>query len=192
MPVAPDRVCPIRSSPVFRTVRTVESVTDKRKPDGYWGVMGAPAHRQVSAVMLLPKPHLWDLRTERWQPQIVRNGSAERPLPAGFMPLPSFAVSAEGSVAQIEGTMMANLAGLPAVCSVSHHWYHQSRELTRGRLGGDRYTRLKLAENRLNFGEKLHKSQSRVVLRPIRIRFITRKSASFAREKERARVPSAI
>ena len=25
MPVAPDRVCPIRSSPVFRTVRTVES-----------------------------------------------------------------------------------------------------------------------------------------------------------------------
>jgi hypothetical protein len=120
--------------------------------------MGAPAHRQVSAVMLLPKPHLWDLRTERWQPQIVRNGSAERPLPAGFMPLPSFAVSAEGSVAQIEGTMMANLAGLPAVCSVSHHRYHQSRELTRGHLGGDRYTRLKLAENRLNFGEKLHQS----------------------------------
>jgi hypothetical protein len=65
--------------------------------------------------MLLPKPHLWDLRTERWQPQIVRNGSAERPLPAGFMPLPGFAVSAEGSVAQIEGAMMADLAGLPAV-----------------------------------------------------------------------------
>jgi hypothetical protein len=48
-------------------------ITDKRKPDGYWGVMEAPAHRQVSGVMLLPKPHLWDLRTERWQPQIVRN-----------------------------------------------------------------------------------------------------------------------
>jgi uncharacterized membrane protein YraQ (UPF0718 family) len=36
-------------------------------------------------------------------------------MPAGFMPLPGFAVSAEGSVAQIEGTMMADLAGLPAV-----------------------------------------------------------------------------
>jgi hypothetical protein len=32
------------------------TITDKRKPDGYWGVTGAPAHRQVSAVMLLPKP----------------------------------------------------------------------------------------------------------------------------------------
>jgi hypothetical protein len=41
--------------------------------------------------MLLP--HLWDLRTERWQPQIVRSGSAERPLPAEFMPLPGFEIS---------------------------------------------------------------------------------------------------
>jgi hypothetical protein len=65
--------------------------------------------------MLLPKPHLWDLRTERWYPQIVRNGSAQRPLPEGFMPVPGFAVSAQGAVAQIEGTMMADLAGLPAV-----------------------------------------------------------------------------
>jgi hypothetical protein len=77
--------------------------------------MEAPAHRQLSGVMLLPKPHLWDLRTERWQPQIVRNANAERPLPAGFMPLPGFAVSAQGAVAQIEGTMMADLVGLPAV-----------------------------------------------------------------------------
>jgi hypothetical protein len=104
---------------IYTEVRVSETgqqiIKDKRKPDGYWGVMGAPAHRQLSGVMLLPKPHLWDLRTERWQPQIVRNASAERPLPAGFMPLPGFAVSAQGAVAQIEGTMMADLVGLPAV-----------------------------------------------------------------------------
>jgi hypothetical protein len=92
-----------------------QTITDKRKPDGYWGVMGAPAHTQVSGVMLLPKPHLWDLRTERWQPQIVRNGNAQRPLPEGFMPLPGFDVSAAGAVAELQGTLMADLVGLPAV-----------------------------------------------------------------------------
>jgi hypothetical protein len=74
-----------------------QTVTEKRKPDGYWGVAGAPAHTKVSGAVLLPKPHLWDLRTERWQPQIVRNGSAERLLPAEFMPLPGFEVSAQGT-----------------------------------------------------------------------------------------------
>jgi hypothetical protein len=64
--------------------------------------------------MLLPKPHLWDLRTDRWQPQIVRNGNAERPLATGFMPLPGFAVFADGAVTEVEGTLMADLAGLPA------------------------------------------------------------------------------
>jgi hypothetical protein len=92
-----------------------QTVTERRKPDGYWGVVGAPAHTQVSAIALLPKPHLWDLRTERWQPQIVRNGSAERLLPAAFMPLPGFEVSAQGTVSQINGTLMADLVGLPAV-----------------------------------------------------------------------------
>jgi hypothetical protein len=74
-----------------------QTTTNKRKPDGYWGVMEAPAHTQVSGIVLLPKPHLWDLRTDRWQPQIVRNGSAERPLPAEFMALPGFSVSAQGA-----------------------------------------------------------------------------------------------
>jgi hypothetical protein len=92
-----------------------QTITDKRKPDGYWGVLGAPAHTQVSGIVLLPKPHLWDLRTDRWQPQIVRDGSAQRSLPAGFMPLPGFAVSADGAVTELQGTLMADLVGLPAV-----------------------------------------------------------------------------
>jgi hypothetical protein len=91
------------------------TITDKRKPDGYWGTIGGPAHGQVSGIVLLPKPHLWDLRNERWQPQIVRNGSAQRPLPASFLPLPGFAVAADGVVGELGGTKMADLAGLPAV-----------------------------------------------------------------------------
>jgi hypothetical protein len=118
---------------IYTEMKTSETgeQTDKSKPDGYWGVMGAPAHRQVSGVMLLPKPHLWDLRTDRWQPQIVRNGSAQRPLPEGFMPLPGFAVSAQGAVAQIEGTLMADLVGLPAVWPpVEPSVRHRSRRPT--------------------------------------------------------------
>jgi hypothetical protein len=88
-------------------------ITDKRKPDGYWGTIGAPAHGQVSGILLFPRPRLWDRRTERWQPQIVRNGSAEWPLPEGFRPLPGFAIAADGAVAELEGTLMADLAGLP-------------------------------------------------------------------------------
>jgi hypothetical protein len=92
-----------------------QTITDKRKPDGYWGVLGAPAHTRVGGIMLLPKPHLWDLRTDRWQPRIVRNGNAERPLPEGFMPLPGFAVSSDGTVTELQGTLMADLVGLPVV-----------------------------------------------------------------------------
>jgi hypothetical protein len=33
----------------------------------------------------------------------------------GFMPLQGFAVAADGSVAELDGTLMADLAGLPAV-----------------------------------------------------------------------------
>ena len=79
------------------------------------GGRGAPAHTQVSGILLLPKPHLWDLRTDRWQPQIVRNGSAQRPLPNDLMPLPGFAVSADGAVSEVQGMLMADLVGLPAV-----------------------------------------------------------------------------
>jgi len=88
-------------------------ITHRRRPDGYWGTIGAPTHAQVSGILLLPKPHLWDLRNERWQPQIVKNGSAERPLPEGLMPLPGFGVAIDGTVTELEGTLMADLAGLP-------------------------------------------------------------------------------
>ena len=39
---------------------------DGRAADGYWGTADARRHRDVSGILILPKPHLWDLRDERW------------------------------------------------------------------------------------------------------------------------------
>jgi hypothetical protein len=61
---------------------------DGRAADGYWGTADARRHRDVSGILILPKPHLWDLRDERWQPILLRNPWAERPLPDDLLPLP--------------------------------------------------------------------------------------------------------
>jgi hypothetical protein len=85
---------------------------DRRDADGYWGTPDAPRHRDVSGVLVLPKPHLWDLRNERWQPVLVRNPWAERPLPDDFLPLPSFEYE-QDCFAQQDGTKLADILGLP-------------------------------------------------------------------------------
>jgi hypothetical protein len=65
-------------------------------------------------VLLLPKPHLWDLRDDRWQPLRLRNPHAENPLPDALLPVPGFAVAADGTINRKEGTQLADLLGLPA------------------------------------------------------------------------------
>jgi hypothetical protein len=90
-------------------------ITDVRKPNGYWGTPDAPKHRNVSGVLLLPKPHLWNLRDERWQPFLIRNPWPERPLPAGFLPLPGFKHVKDAEFAPTEGKALADMLGLPAV-----------------------------------------------------------------------------
>jgi hypothetical protein len=90
-------------------------VKDVRKRDGYWGTPDEPKHRGVSGVLLLPKPHLWDLRQDRWQPLLVRNPWAEHRLPDDFLPLPGFNHVGDATYAPTEGTRLADLLGLPAV-----------------------------------------------------------------------------
>ncbi|RWC37467.1 MAG: hypothetical protein EOS28_32575, partial [Mesorhizobium sp.] len=55
------------------------SIADKRVDNGYFGHPDTPRHRNVSAAILLPKPHLWDLRTDRWQPLLLKNPWATHP-----------------------------------------------------------------------------------------------------------------
>jgi hypothetical protein len=88
---------------------------EERAADGYWGLNGAARHQNVSGVMIIPKPHLWSLRSERSQPIIVRNPCATYPLPADFLPLPSFNFTDGGEIRLTEGTAFADLVGLLAV-----------------------------------------------------------------------------
>lgn len=90
-------------------------VRDVRRTDGYWGTPDAPKHRGVSGVLLLPKPHLWDLREKRWQPLLVRNPWADHPLPDEFLPLPGFKHVKDASYSPTEGKMLADILELPAV-----------------------------------------------------------------------------
>jgi len=84
-----------------------------RVNDGYWGVSGAPRHRNVGGIVLLPKPHLWDLREDRWQPLILRNPWADRPVPLELLPLPGFDAKDTG-IQQADGTRLADILDLPA------------------------------------------------------------------------------
>ena len=87
---------------------------DGRAADGYWGTADARRHRDVSGILILPKPHLWDLRDERWQPILLRNPWAERPFPDDLLPLPGFECKPD-HVAPKDGAKLADLLGLPPV-----------------------------------------------------------------------------
>jgi hypothetical protein len=86
---------------------------DVRLCDGYWGTAPTPKHRNVSSVVLLPKPHLWDLRDDRWQPLHLYNPWAERPTPKELFPLPGFAISADGKITATDGTRLADILEVP-------------------------------------------------------------------------------
>lgn len=86
---------------------------DVRLDDGYWGHPNTARHKNVSGVLLLPKPHLWDLRNERWQPLLLRNPWADHPLPDGFLALPGYSVDGGGKIAKTAGTSFADILKLP-------------------------------------------------------------------------------
>jgi hypothetical protein len=88
---------------------------DVRLDDGYWGHANTARHKNVSGVLLLPKPHLWDLRNDRWQPLLLRNPWADYPLPEDFLPLPGYSVDGEGKLAKTVGTPLGDILKLPEV-----------------------------------------------------------------------------
>ena len=87
-----------------------------RNADGYWWNGEKAIHANVSAAVLLPRPHLWDLRNERWQPIILRNPWATYPLDESRLPLPGGRYNLENQKFEnIEGTRLADMLQLPAV-----------------------------------------------------------------------------
>jgi hypothetical protein len=87
---------------------------NRRADNGYWGTPDAPKNRDVSGIIVLPKPHLWDLRNERWQPILLRNPWAERPFPDDLLSLPGIEYKPD-SFAPKNGTLLADMLGLPSV-----------------------------------------------------------------------------
>ncbi|OKO73491.1 hypothetical protein [Bradyrhizobium sp. AS23.2] len=102
---------------VYTEVRTFADgaieTEDKRRNNGYWGRPGSPQHPNVSAAILLPRPHLWDLRQDRWQPLIMRHPWATHPLSDDVLPLPGWKLDEEGNFSPVEGTRLADMLGLP-------------------------------------------------------------------------------
>lgn len=58
-----------------------QTFRDVRLPDGYWGTPQQAKYQNVSGILVLPKPHLWHLRNERWQHLLLRNPRVDHPLP---------------------------------------------------------------------------------------------------------------
>lgn len=105
---------------VVTEVTTYESgerkIEDKRRNDGYFGRPDGPQHQNVSAAVLMPKPHLWDLRKDRWQPQLLKNPWASHKLPDRFLPLPGYQYQIEmDKCTKVEGKQLADILELPAV-----------------------------------------------------------------------------
>lgn len=86
---------------------------EMRRNNGYWGRPGDAKHPNVSAAILLPRPHLWDLRQDRWQPLILRHPWAIHPLPDDFLALPGYKLNEEGEFALVVGTRLADILELP-------------------------------------------------------------------------------
>jgi hypothetical protein len=100
------------------TVATVfpdgtNQIEEKRRNNGYWGALDSIRHPNVSAAILLPRPHLWDLRSDRWQPLIVRHPWATHMLPDDVLPLPGHKLNEDGEFSPVEGTRLADMLGLP-------------------------------------------------------------------------------
>jgi len=91
-------------------------VEDRRRNNGYFGHPQTPRHQNVSAAILLPKPHLWDLRTDRWQPLLLKNPWATHVLPDGFLALPGYEyLMDKDEFGKVEGTPLADILELPDV-----------------------------------------------------------------------------
>jgi hypothetical protein len=79
---------------------------------GFWFKGRKPAHANVSAVLLLPRAGIWDLRDPGWEPFMAVNPWAVHPFPAGLLPLPGFAAR-DDKWTFVEGTSVADILGLP-------------------------------------------------------------------------------
>jgi hypothetical protein len=92
-----------------------QTFRDVRLPDGYWGTTQQAKHQNVSGILVLPKPHLWDLRNERWQHLLLRNPRVDHPLPDILFPISGCRAAENGSFELVPGLALADILELPPV-----------------------------------------------------------------------------
>jgi len=89
-----------------------ERSRETRATDGWFGLVGAPRRRGVSAVLVFPSAGPWYLAEPRGQPLLVRHPWATRPLPDGILPVHEFVIDErEGRV--VAGRRVSEVLGLP-------------------------------------------------------------------------------
>lgn len=80
---------------------------------GFWFKGGKPVHQNVSSVVLLPAPGLWQLRTKEYAPVVAHNPWGQHPLAADFFPIPSWSTK-DDRWTFTDGQPLADILGLPA------------------------------------------------------------------------------
>ena len=89
-----------------------EQPRETRAANGWFGLVGAPRRRGVSAVLVFPRAEPWFLAEPRGQPLLVRHPWATRPLPDGILPVNEFVIDErEGRV--VAGRRMSEILDLP-------------------------------------------------------------------------------
>jgi hypothetical protein len=84
---------------------------DSRKANGFWGTVQKPKNSHVSAVILIPDPDVWKLRSKRWQPILVKNPWAKHFLSDNALSLSRY--FAKGDQFEFVDGNIANVLGLP-------------------------------------------------------------------------------
>jgi hypothetical protein len=85
-----------------------------RESDGFWARQGEARNRNVTGVLLIPKPDLWCLRNRKWQPMMALNPFASNPLLRSILPLGGFAIcEATSSYRWKNGKALADILSLP-------------------------------------------------------------------------------
>jgi hypothetical protein len=96
----------------FAVLPSGEELQETRAADGWFGLVGAPRRRGVSAVLVFPSAGPWYLAEPRGQPLLVKNPWATRLLPSCILPVDEFVIDErEGRV--VAGRMMSEILSLP-------------------------------------------------------------------------------
>ena len=100
---------------VFLDERMVVTDGESRREyagNGFWHGNDGPKNQHVSAVLMIPKIGIWDLRENKWQPILAINPWAQNVVPEEFKALSRLEAD-DGKWVPREGENFADVLNLP-------------------------------------------------------------------------------